>query len=38
MTNASSKIDVRRIKVGGFTTKNVSTLCNIRSSIPCSQS
>ena len=34
MTDASSKIDVRRLKVGGFTNANIRTLCITRSSIP----
>ena len=38
MTDASSRIDIRRLKSGGFTNKNISTLCITRSSIPCSWS
>ena len=34
MTDATSKIDVRRPKVGEFTNTNISTLCIARSSIP----
>ena len=38
MTDASSKIDVRKLKIGGFTNKNLTTLCINRSSIPSSRS
>ena len=34
---ASSKIDVRIVKVGGFTNTNISTLCITMSSIPIPQ-
>ena len=37
MTDASSKIDVHRLRVGGYTNKNISTLYITRSSIPCSR-
>ena len=37
MTDASSKIDVRRLK-WGFINENIRTLCITRSSIPCSRS
>ena len=38
MTDAGSKIDVRRLKVGDLLVQNMSTLCITRSSIPCSRS
>ena len=38
MTDARSKINVRRLKVRDFTNTNISTLCITRSSIPCSRS
>ena len=38
LTDASSKIDVRRPKVGDLLLKIFSTLCITMSSIPCSRS
>ena len=38
MTGASSKIDVRSLKVGDLLIEIICTLCISRSSIPCSRS